>query len=185
MRANMPYNIKDSAWAAERDQGQGIRHNQAQDSAQKLSPNSILVRPQALFSIPQSESTVPMTDEVATYQSIDNWEHSSIGALGPSHGTDDAGATPPTLPHSLEDSIHDGRFPRLSSVEYGVAGRPAQSAKSKPEMEKTESTVATSSIVRQSGIDWDDDEDSLVSSNFTKYSSEIGRNSYRDRFADY
>ena len=186
MRANMPYDIKDPAWSAGRNQEQkNHHHNRTLDSTQKPLSISVPHEPQLFSVLSQNQPTSLITGDAASYGSVDTWERNSSGTVDPSLDINNASAIPITLPQVQEDKNYDGGSLSLSAVDYSIIRRSIQSAELKTETDNTEYTVATSSMVRQSGIDWNDDESSLASTNFTRYSSGIGRNSYRDRFADY
>ncbi|KAF1975448.1 hypothetical protein BU23DRAFT_73950 [Bimuria novae-zelandiae CBS 107.79] len=187
VRTNMPHDIKDPAWTQGRMQEQ-------------RAPLAVPVRKPAPVTIPSppppplpasppiAEAVAPGVDDAASYMSTDTWERDTIRPSSPGalYNLDLVSAQPhsPSRAQGSPVREHDDGFLTPTPRKDNVLRHSAESAQSNAVSENTALTIATSGALRQSGIDWND-EGSLVSSNFTKFSSEVDGASYRDRYADY
>lgn len=168
MKANMPHDIQDPAWA----------------------PNRMLkdvnLHKEAPMAIGKPLQTSKQTLGLAPFFSLSIDSKASVSDEANSHSRECGSKIESDVGTGREGEYGPGsgspNIPVVGSNDFRGA---VQSTESRVGTDDTMVRGAASRVVRNSGIDWNDDEGSLVSSCCTRYSSEAGRDSYQDRYADY
>lgn len=185
----MPHDLKDPGWKRKLSQEQRRPRNNMEvipprNPAPVSIPSPPPPPPPRLASPPAVGTMVPTNDYPTSNRSTDTWER-EISVPSPEVRPNQASPQPRSRSPTQDNHDHNnGGLPTPNTVNNTALRSSLRSEDPEVDSESTEIAITPSTIPRRSGIDWNDDDGSLISSNYTKF-SDVGRSSYQDKWHDY